>query len=89
MDEELYCFQSQGAKSLKELILIIILDGMKNSNKKIIWKWFCSTTFVTDLCSAVLMFGIPYVYTQSRILRARLEYLRDQFQVISFEIACR
>lgn len=30
---------------------------------------------------AVLMFGIPYMYTQSRILRARLEYLRDQFQV--------
>lgn len=30
---------------------------------------------------AVLMFGIPYVYTQSRILKARLDYLRDQFQV--------
>lgn len=27
------------------------------------------------------MFGIPYVYTQSRILKARLDYLRDQFQV--------
>lgn len=30
---------------------------------------------------AVIMFGIPYVYTQSRILKARLEYLRDQFQI--------
>lgn len=30
---------------------------------------------------AVLMFGIPYVYTQSRILKARLEYLLDQFQI--------
>lgn len=30
---------------------------------------------------AVLMLGIPYVYTQSRILKARLEYLRDQFQI--------
>ncbi|XP_022090985.1 TFIIH basal transcription factor complex helicase XPD subunit-like isoform X1 [Acanthaster planci] len=30
---------------------------------------------------AVVMFGIPYVYTQSRILKARLEYLRDQFQI--------
>lgn len=30
---------------------------------------------------AVLVFGIPYVYTQSRILKARLEYLRDQFQI--------
>ncbi|KAH8393366.1 hypothetical protein KR215_006851, partial [Drosophila sulfurigaster] len=30
---------------------------------------------------AVLMFGIPYVYTQSRILKARLDYLRDQFQI--------
>lgn len=27
------------------------------------------------------MFGVPYVYTQSRILKARLEYLRDQFQI--------
>ncbi|XP_055372556.1 general transcription and DNA repair factor IIH helicase subunit XPD [Condylostylus longicornis] len=30
---------------------------------------------------AVLMFGIPYVYTQSNVLKARLEYLRDQFQI--------
>ncbi|KXJ30028.1 TFIIH basal transcription factor complex helicase XPD subunit [Exaiptasia diaphana] len=30
---------------------------------------------------AVIMFGIPYVYTQSRILKARLEYLRDQFNI--------
>jgi hypothetical protein len=37
--------------------------------------------FDHHLGRAVLMFGIPYVYTQSRILRARLEYLRDQFQV--------
>ena len=29
----------------------------------------------------VIMFGIPYVYTESRILRARLEYLRDNFQI--------
>lgn len=27
------------------------------------------------------MFGIPYVYTQSRILKARLEYLRENFQI--------
>lgn len=27
------------------------------------------------------MFGIPYVYTESRILRARLEYLRDEFGI--------
>ena len=39
--------------------------------------------FDHHLGRAVLMFGIPYVYTQSRILRARLEYLRDQFQVKS------
>uniref|UniRef100_A0A674D620 General transcription and DNA repair factor IIH helicase subunit XPD n=1 Tax=Salmo trutta TaxID=8032 RepID=A0A674D620_SALTR len=30
---------------------------------------------------AVIMFGVPYVYTQSRILMARLEYLRGQFQI--------
>jgi len=29
----------------------------------------------------VIMFGVPYVYTQSRILKARLEYLRDQFHI--------
>nr|CAG4647676.1 EOG090X01B4 [Moina brachiata]SVE92856.1 EOG090X01B4 [Moina brachiata] len=37
--------------------------------------------FDHQLGRAVLMFGIPYVYTQSRILKARLEYLRDQFQI--------
>ena len=30
---------------------------------------------------AVIMFGIPYVYTQSRILKARLDYLREQYQI--------
>jgi DNA excision repair protein ERCC-2 len=30
---------------------------------------------------AVVMFGIPYQYTQSRVLRARLEYLEQKFQV--------
>ena len=29
----------------------------------------------------VIMFGIPYVYTQSRILKARLEYMRDNYQI--------
>ena len=29
----------------------------------------------------VIMFGIPYVYTQSRILRARLDYLREQYRI--------
>lgn len=37
--------------------------------------------FTHHLGRAVIMFGIPYVYTQSRILRARLEYLRDNFQI--------
>ncbi|KPJ11496.1 TFIIH basal transcription factor complex helicase XPD subunit [Papilio machaon] len=37
--------------------------------------------FDHHLGRAVLMFGIPYVFTQSRILKARLDYLRDQFQV--------
>lgn len=30
---------------------------------------------------AVVMLGIPYIYTLSKILKARLEYLRDQFQI--------
>lgn len=29
----------------------------------------------------VLMIGIPYQYTESRILKARLEFLRDHFQI--------
>nr|QZX63210.1 DNA excision repair protein ERCC-2 [Halisarca dujardinii] len=37
--------------------------------------------FDHHLGRAVIMFGIPYVYTQSRILKARLEYLRDNFQI--------
>ncbi|CEJ04137.1 Putative DNA repair helicase rad15 [Rhizopus microsporus] len=30
---------------------------------------------------AVIMFGIPYQYTESRILKARLEYLRDNLYI--------
>ncbi|KAI8069763.1 uncharacterized protein B0P05DRAFT_550773 [Gilbertella persicaria] len=30
---------------------------------------------------AVIMFGIPYQYTESRILKARLEYLRDNLHI--------
>ena len=30
---------------------------------------------------AVIMYGVPYQYTLSRILRARLEYLRENFQI--------
>ncbi|NXX50344.1 ERCC2 helicase, partial [Tricholaema leucomelas] len=37
--------------------------------------------FVHHYGRAVVMFGVPYVYTQSRILKARLEYLREQFQL--------
>lgn len=29
----------------------------------------------------VIMFGIPYQYTESRILKARLEYMREQYNV--------
>jgi DNA excision repair protein ERCC-2 len=29
----------------------------------------------------VILFGIPFVYTESRILKARLEYLREKFQI--------
>ncbi|KAK0420870.1 hypothetical protein QR680_014938 [Steinernema hermaphroditum] len=37
--------------------------------------------FSHHLGRAVIMLGIPYVYTESRILRARLEYLRDQYMI--------
>ncbi|XP_077142489.1 general transcription and DNA repair factor IIH helicase subunit XPD isoform X2 [Ranitomeya variabilis] len=37
--------------------------------------------FVHHYGRAVIMFGVPYVYTQSRILKARLQFLRDQFHL--------
>nr|XP_027200231.1 general transcription and DNA repair factor IIH helicase subunit XPD-like [Dermatophagoides pteronyssinus] len=37
--------------------------------------------FDHHLGRCVIMFGIPYVYTQSRILKARLEYLFDNYQI--------
>ena len=30
---------------------------------------------------AVIMFGIPYQYTESRILKARLEFMRDEYGI--------
>jgi len=30
---------------------------------------------------AVVLIGIPYQYTLSRVLRARMEYMRDKYQV--------
>ena len=30
---------------------------------------------------AVIMFGIPYQYTESRILKARLEFMRENYQI--------
>lgn len=30
---------------------------------------------------AVIMFGIPYQYTESRILKARLEYMREEYNI--------
>ena len=43
--------------------------------------------FDHHLGRCVLMFGIPYMYTQSRILKARLEYLRDTFQVRTAQLS--
>uniref|UniRef100_A0A914Y5D2 General transcription and DNA repair factor IIH helicase subunit XPD n=1 Tax=Panagrolaimus superbus TaxID=310955 RepID=A0A914Y5D2_9BILA len=37
--------------------------------------------FAHHLGRAIVMLGIPFVYTEGRILRARLEYLRDQFDI--------
>ena len=37
--------------------------------------------FEHHLGRCVIMFGIPYVYTQSRILKARLEYMRDHYNI--------
>uniref|UniRef100_A0AC34QE46 ATP-dependent helicase C-terminal domain-containing protein n=1 Tax=Panagrolaimus sp. JU765 TaxID=591449 RepID=A0AC34QE46_9BILA len=37
--------------------------------------------FSHHLGRAIIMLGIPFVYTEGRILRARLEYLRDEFDI--------
>uniref|UniRef100_A0AAF5DG82 General transcription and DNA repair factor IIH helicase subunit XPD n=1 Tax=Strongyloides stercoralis TaxID=6248 RepID=A0AAF5DG82_STRER len=37
--------------------------------------------FMDHYGRAVVMLGIPYVNTESRVLRARLEFLRDQYNV--------
>jgi DNA excision repair protein ERCC-2 len=34
---------------------------------------------------AVILFGIPYINTESRILRARLDFLRDNYQIRELE----
>lgn len=36
---------------------------------------------VSNYGRAVIMFGIPYQYTESRILKARLEFLRDNYRI--------
>ncbi|PVU88778.1 hypothetical protein BB561_005702 [Smittium simulii] len=37
--------------------------------------------FTDNYGRAVIMFGIPYQYTESRILKARLEFLRENYQI--------
>jgi DNA excision repair protein ERCC-2 len=37
--------------------------------------------FENNYGRAVIMFGIPYQYTESRILKARLEYCRDKYDI--------
>ncbi|TPP62187.1 ERCC2 [Fasciola gigantica] len=41
--------------------------------------------FDHHLGRCVIMFGVPYVYTQSRIFKARLDFLRDQYNIQSSE----
>jgi DNA excision repair protein ERCC-2 len=36
---------------------------------------------ISNYGRAVIMFGIPYQYTESRILKARLEFLRDNHRI--------
>jgi len=47
---------------------------------------FCESYLVFSITDhhygrCVIMFGVPYVFTQSRVLKARLEYLREMFQI--------
>ena len=66
-----FCFHFQACENGRGAVLLSVARGKVSEG----------VDFDHHLGRAVLMFGIPYVYTQSRILRARLEYLRDQFRV--------
>jgi Helicase C-terminal domain len=68
------------------------LVGNRTSKRDLIDKyvWCCARVwhqvaegidFDRHYGRAVVMFGVPYQYTLSRILRARLEYLRETFQI--------
>lgn len=87
MAGELFYCLLQEEKFQKELILV----------KNLTWNFKLQTP-LTDhhYGRAVIMIGVPYVYTQSRILKvsysqhstqslyyyqARLEFLRDNFQI--------
>ena len=75
---------------MSKKLLLTLYQDLKKSNIKnpqnksrksgnfygVISKVSEGVDFDHHLGRAVLMFGIPYVYTQSRILKARLEYLR-------------
>lgn len=76
VDNSTYCVRSsvggfQACESGRGAVLLSVARGKVSEG----------VDFDHHLGRCVLMFGIPYVFTQSRILKARLEYLRDQFQV--------
>ncbi|KAI6204165.1 General transcription and DNA repair factor IIH helicase subunit XPD [Aphelenchoides besseyi] len=74
----------------KKLLFIETRDATETPVRVVVGRFcFCvargkvseGIDFAHHLGRAVIMVGIPYQYTESRILRARLEYLRDQFDI--------
>jgi DNA excision repair protein ERCC-2 len=58
-----------------------ISEGIDFSHHLGLFLDLCNSKIHLILGRAVVMLGIPYVYTESRVLRARLEYLRGQFGI--------
>ncbi|CAH2314712.1 TFIIH basal transcription factor complex helicase XPD subunit [Pelobates cultripes] len=68
----LFCFiKFQACENGRGAILLSVARGKVSEG----------IDFVHHYGRAVIMFGVPYVYTQSRILKARLQFLRDQFHL--------
>ena len=68
--EELVYFQSPEEKSPRESTSAIIWVSLLSPISILLFSGRC-----------VLMLGIPYVYTESKVLRARLEFLRDKCEI--------
>lgn len=69
------------ARSPKGSILITITVGPSSCSGKSCSRTVINSSFVPDSADFPLPRSVPYQYTESRILKARLEYLRDAYRI--------